>query len=222
MRISEIFYSIDGEGKRCGEPAIFIRTVGCNLTCPWCDTKYAWGNGDATAKDMSIDEIMSEVAKYRTKNITLTGGEPLIADNVGELIHVLSKNGYNVNVETNGAVSIAPYIHEKNVFFTLDYKALSSKQNDKMLISNYKLLGKNDCVKCVVATKQDMQDFVKMIIEQKNKILHYIPLYISPVFGEIEPKDIVNFVMHEAPRDYKFTTHLQIHKLIWNPNERGV
>ena len=224
MRISEIFYSIDGEGKRCGQPAIFIRTVGCNLKCPWCDTKYSWGNGDETAKDMTVDEIMQEIKKYPTKNITLTGGEPLIANGIHDLIRELDYEDYDINIETNGAVDIKPFLFYSHIFFTLDYKALSSGQNDKMIMSNYKYLSDMDCVKCVVSNEEDMIDFVNKMraAYDINAALKFIPLYISPVFGEIDPLDIVDFVMHKAPQDYKFVVHLQMHKILWDKNKRGV
>jgi 7-carboxy-7-deazaguanine synthase len=222
MKISEIFYSIDGEGRRCGEPAVFIRTVGCNLACPWCDTKYSWGNGDSLAREMTIEEIVDEVATYNCKQITLTGGEPLITPDIDKLIAAL--HDYEINIETNGAVDISPFVDFDNVFFTIDYKALSSKQNEKMLANNYQYLTYADVVKCVVANKQDMVDFVNYITDRAkdNEILHCIPLYISPVFGEIDPVDIVNFVMYDAPKDYNYKVHLQMHKIIWDKNKRGV
>ena len=107
MKLNEIFYSIDVEGLRTGELAVFIRLAGCNLNCSYCDTKYALKPNAGTK--MSIDDILKEVEKYHCPNITLTGGEPLIHKEVNDLIDKLIENGYQVNIETNGAIDIAPY-----------------------------------------------------------------------------------------------------------------
>ena len=122
MVVNEIFYSIDGEGLRTGELAVFIRLAGCNLNCSYCDTKYALkiSNGNK----MTIAEILEEVGKYNCKNVTLTGGEPLIHAHIKELIDELIKNGYKVNIETNGAVDISEYLNKCLV--TMDYKLPSS------------------------------------------------------------------------------------------------
>lgn len=220
MRISEIFESIDGEGLLTGTPVTFIRTVGCNLTCPYCDSKYTWGKGDSTSKEMSVEEIVEVVEKFGHKHITLTGGEPLIQD-IEEIKDLIRKCHSNIfNIETNGAVDIVPLMKDTvfggRVFFTVDYKSLSSGQNGKMLKRNFDIVrpGK-DCVKCVVSNIEDMADYVKAM-EGVNCIK-----YISPCFGAIEPYEIVDFLLKEHLEN-NFRVQLQIHKFIWDPDKRGV
>ena len=127
MRVIEIFASIDGEGKRTGQPATFIRLMGCNLRCSYCDTKYSF---DITqSKDMSIDQILLECRKLVYHNITLTGGEPLLSKDAIILIESLCSIGFQVNIETNGTIDLRPYIKLRNArsldfFFTVDYKCV--------------------------------------------------------------------------------------------------
>ena len=132
MKVNEIFSSIDGEGIRAGELATFIRLAGCNLRCNYCDTQYALET--SSGKEMTIDEILEEVAKYNVKNITLTGGEPLIHKDVEKLINKLLENNYKVNIETNGAVDIEKYIGK--CLITMDYKTKSSQMEEKMMLKN--------------------------------------------------------------------------------------
>lgn len=228
MQICEIFKSIDGEGKRAGELATFIRTVGCNLTCGYCDSKYSWKR-DETTQDMTVADIISKVDELDCYNITLTGGEPLIAKGVKDLVDELLTAGYNVNIETNG--SIDPYtvlstksLTDKNLFFTIDYKSLSSKQNSKMNIDAFKHMQYKDVVKCVVGSEEDMVDcvrFMKNVYNINTSDLHNVPqFYFSPIFGQIEPKEIVKFMMDSNLDWWKI--QLQMHKFIWNPDLRGV
>lgn len=124
MRVNEIFKSIDGEGLRTGELTTFIRLAGCNLRCSYCDTCYALKNSNGT--EMSVDEIVKKAKKMDYRNITLTGGEPLIHKDVDDLISKLCENGFYVNIETNGSVPIDKYITNKNIILTMDYKLPSS------------------------------------------------------------------------------------------------
>lgn len=218
MRVNEIFKSIDGEGLRTGELTTFIRLAGCNLRCTYCDTCYALKNSNGT--EMSVDEIVKMAKKYDYRNITLTGGEPLIHKDVDSLIFKLCENGFYVNIETNGSVPIDKYILNKNILITMDYKLPSSGVEKNMNLNNLEKLRKNDVLKFVIG-KDDFNK-VKQIIE-KYSIKSYI--YLSPVFGEIEPFEIVDFmkIMHTQGIDTsKMRVQVQLHKIIWNPNERGV
>lgn len=217
MYVNEIFGSIDGEGLRTGELATFIRLAGCNLRCSYCDTCYALKITDG--KKMSIEEIIDEVKKIGYKNITLTGGEPLIHKDVDKLIDELIKNGFYVNIETNGAVDIANYL-KNNVLITMDYKTASSGMEEKMLVNNFKMLRENDVLKFVVS-EQDLESIKEIL--KTYKIKSYI--YLSPVFEKIEPKRLVEFLkgLHkEGINTDKIRVQIQLHKIIWNPNERGV
>lgn len=218
MKVNEIFKSIDGEGLRTGELTTFIRLAGCNLRCSYCDTCYALKNSNGT--EMSVDEIVKRAKKYDYRNITLTGGEPLIHKDVDDLISKLCENGFYVNIETNGSVPIDKYISNKNILITMDYKLPSSGVEKNMNLNNLEKLRKNDVLKLVIG--KDDFDRIKQVIE-KYSIKSYI--YLSPVFGEIEPFEIVDFmkIMHTQGIDTsKMRVQVQLHKIIWNPNERGV
>lgn len=218
MKIVEIFASIDGEGKRTGQLATFIRLAGCNLRCCYCDTKYSFDT--SSAKDMHVDDIVNECKKIGYHNITLTGGEPLV-HNCIDLLTKLCQEGFQVNIETNGSIDLVPYIRlreELNLdfFFTVDYKTKFSLMNDKMNFYSFKFLDiSKDIVKCVVANKEDMDDALKYL----DKIGKF-NIWFSPVFGEIEPKEIVDYVKEHNRQDV--TIQIQLHKIIWNPEERGV
>lgn len=218
MRVNEIFKSIDGEGLRTGELTTFIRLAGCNLRCSYCDTCYALKNSNGI--EMSVDEIVKKAKKMDYRNITLTGGEPLIHRDVDDLISKLCENGFYVNIETNGSVPIDKYILNKNILITMDYKLPSSGVEKNMNLNNLEKLRENDVLKFVIG--KDDFDKLKQVIE-KYSIKSYI--YLSPVFGEIEPFEIVDFmkIMHTQGIDTsKMRVQVQLHKIIWNPNERGV
>lgn len=240
MKVVEIFASIDGEGRFAGIPAIFIRLAGCNLQCVWCDTKYAWAKDETVYKEMSIDEILSEVdklsSKYGISHITLTGGEPLVSKDVDKLIDSLINRSYPnkryvVNIETNGAVNLRPwaekYYHIGDVLFTMDWKCPSSGMNKYMKESNLAALSFrqsleyhiNDIVKFVVGSQEDLEE-VKRVIYMN--IIPRQDYYISPVFGMIEPSEIVNFLLNEKLAQYGARIQIQMHKVIWDPNKRGV
>ena len=207
MKVNEIFLSIEGEGKRSGELAAFIRLMGCNLRCFYCDTRYAFNDGD----EMSAAEIADAVKDYR--NVTLTGGEPLI-QNCHELLKLLS--GHEVNIETNGSVDIAEYLGYENVFFTMDFKCLSSGMMAAMSDRNLVLIRDRDVLKFVVGDKNDLAiaEYIASNVEHKPLI------YVSPVFGGIEPLEIVEFM--KARRLQNWRLQLQLHKIVWSPEERGV
>ena len=218
MKVNEIFKSIDGEGLRTGELTTFIRLAGCNLRCSYCDTCYALKNSNGT--EMSVDEIVKRAKKYDYRNITLTGGEPLIHKDVDSLISKLCENGFYVNIETNGSVPIDKYILNKNILITMDYKLPSSGVEKNMNLNNLEKLRKNDVLKFVIG-KGDFEKVEQVI--KNHSIKSYI--YLSPIFGEIEPVELVDFMknMHIKGIDTsKMRVQIQLHKIIWNPNERGV
>ena len=215
MIVNEIFYSIDGEGIRTGELATFIRLRGCNLRCSYCDTTYAFNQG----QEMTIEEILNKVKEINYKNITLTGGEPLIHKNVDKLIDKLLEEGYNLNIETNGAVDIEPYISKK-LILTMDFKTKSSGMIKYMKNENLTKLREYDVLK-IVCNKNDFEDIENLL--KSNDIKSYI--YLSPIFNEIQPNELVDFLKklhNEGFNTDKIRIQVQLHKIIWNPNERGV
>lgn len=232
MKICEMFSSIDGEGIRAGYPVTFIRTVGCSLRCIWCDSKYSYFEDEQT-KEMSVDEIVKEVLRIGNKRVTLTGGEPLIQDlnEVVELVNQLYNHGIDVNIETNGSVSVEPIIKLRNslspsedhgIIITLDYKCPSSGMEDDMLLSNWDLLDSGDVIKFVVGNKQDLDKMKELLTNRKSVFTKTpnISIFVSPVFGEIEPKTIVEYLLQNNLQDVRI--QLQLHKFIWPPEMRGV
>ena len=218
MIVNEIFSSIDGEGIRQGELATFIRFAGCNLRCSYCDTKYAQKEEQGTKK--SVDEIISIISKLKNRNITITGGEPLLQPKLLELVKKLVELGYYINIETNGSINIKPF-QLKNVIITMDYKTSSSLMINKMKIQYLNFLRPQDVLKFVIGTKEDMKG-VKRVLKQV-KIKSYI--YLSPVFNEIEPSKLVDFLKglnEEGIDTSKTRVQIQLHKVIWDSEMRGV
>ena len=215
MRIIEKFVSINGEGLRQGELALFIRFANCNLRCSYCDTKYSFI--DPTYNDEEIDDLIKYVNKMNIKNITITGGEPLIQDDIDILLRKLVDLGYRVEIETNGSIDIKKYLNDK-ISFTLDYKLPTSLMEKYMNLDNYKYITKKDSIKFVCGTKDDLLK-AKYIID-KYDLINKTNVLFSPIFGLIDPKDIVEFMIENNLNDVKLS--LQIHKIIWNPDERGV
>lgn len=225
MRVIEIFKSVDGEGIRTGLPVTFVRLEGCNLRCDFCDTKYSYDN--AEYEEMTVQEIVFAVNLLGLKRVTLTGGEPLIHPDVDKLVSVLTMLGIEVNIETNGSISVRKF-HEKikkngrpeNVIYTVDFKCGASGETDSMLMDNYKFvseLGSNNVIKFVVGSEEDLSQCEQLVDEVKPEAR----VYISPVFGKITAKEIVEFVL-TRPNMSECTVQVQLHKIIWNPEERGV
>ena len=237
MKVVEIFYSIDGEGKRAGELTTFIRLLGCNLNCSYCDTNYA-KTKDQEYTEMAIEDIIAECDKYNTDNITVTGGEPMIHKDIKYLLRALSDAGYDVNVETNGSIPLEDYFEEPDpedkeniyrplekyarVWFTIDCKTKSSGMYEKMESTNFSTNFENALYKFVVGSQEDLnqaRDIIKNIPLNKS---NYI--YLSPVFGKIEPKEIVEFMQKYdwTELECPIRVQLQLHKMIWPPEQRGV
>ena len=211
MKVVEIFKSIDGEGIRVGYPVTFIRLAGCNLRCNYCDTKYSYEDEKFT--EITPQEIYNQVYKLGGKRITLTGGEPLIHKDVKVLVDLLIQKGYEVNIETNGSVDITLFL-DKHTIITMDYKCAGSGMEDKMLLDNISKLRKQDVLKFVVSDDNDL-DTVQRIYQNTKATV-----YISPVFGRIEPKQIVEYMLEHNMENCR--VQVQLHKIIWNPEERGV
>lgn len=226
MKVVEIFDSIDGEGIRAGKTATFIRLAGCNLRCSYCDTLYALFNEAKPCEytEMSIDEILLKVNKTY-KRVTLTGGEPLLHAKSVDLVKRLLENGVEVNIETNGAVDITEFSTKlpdtSGLFYTIDYKLPSSGMTDKMIWNNFLNLRPCDVVKFVVGSDKDvnvMRAVMDKLIEHYDIMPH---IYAGVVFGSYEPKKLVEKILYEPVfKDIVF--QLQMHKVIWNPEERGV
>lgn len=216
--VVERFVSINGEGRKAGELAVFIRFRKCNLSCSYCDTRWA-NSEDCPAEMLSAEQIAGYIYGTGVKNVTLTGGEPLLQENLHELIDILMEQGNNVEIETNGSISIAEMNRrEYHPSFTLDYKLPDSGMERQMDLSNYNYIRKDDTVKFVTGSIDDLETAVKII--KKYELINKCNVYISPVFGRIDPADIVDYMKKNNLNGVKL--QLQLHKIIWNPEKRGV
>lgn len=215
--IVETFDSIEGEGKRAGAMAVFIRLAGCPLRCRWCDTKYGLRVQDA-AERLTSDQLMGRVKAYPWKLVTITGGEPL-SQPVLPFIKDLACAGYEVNIETSGAVPLLPY-RPQGIFYSMDWKCPGSGENYRMRRGNLWELGRDDVLKFVVCDETDLREVIKIHNDYTAKGVEHPQFFISPVFGEIEPKQIVDFVKRHRMNYARI--QIQMHKVIWPPDMRGV
>lgn len=217
--VVEKFVSINGEGQHSGELAVFIRLRGCNLHCNYCDTRWACTE-EAPAERMTELEIIDYIKSTGITRVTLTGGEPLIAENIEILLEVLSNNSnIKVEIETNGSISIEPFVKLKNApAFTLDYKLAGSGMENKMNLANFQFLQPKDTVKFVCSSISELDKVVE--ITEQFLLSYKCVVLISPVFGRIEPADMVDYLIKHKRNDIRL--QLQLHKFIWNPNTRGV
>lgn len=215
LTINEIFYSIQGESTFAGQPCIFVRLTGCDLRCTYCDTEYAFYEG----KRRTLNDIMAEIEKYPCRLVEVTGGEPLLQKRVHTLMSRLCDAGYTVLIETSGAHDIAPV--DARVHRIMDLKCPSSDECGRNRMENLQLLGVRDEVKFVIGTEEDYA-------WAKAQVLAGVPgwadrvkaILFSPVFGKMTPLDLATHIMADAlPR---VRMQLQMHKLIWEPNQRGV
>lgn len=208
MKINEIFYSFQGEGKWAGLPNIFIRTTGCNLRCTFCDTKYAYEDGT----EMSINEILNQIGKYNCNYICLTGGEPLIQENILDFIKILLEKKYSIIIETNGSISIDNLIDYKSLIISLDIKCPSSNMNKNCKFKNINLLRNYDQIKFVIKNKEDYMYAKKILKEYKPTC----DVFFQPVWGE-NPKKLAEWIINER---LNVKLGLQLHKIIWGLKRR--
>lgn len=218
MRVVEKFVSINGESTKAGELAVFIRFKGCNLNCTYCDTKWA-NTSYCEYEELTPEQIVDYIRSTGVKNVTLTGGEPLLQKDIDILIEkILEQPNLSVEIETNGAVSISAFCKKARPIFTMDYKLPSSGFEDKMLIENFNYLLPNDTIKFVIGSDIDLKRVVE-VIRQYN-LCQKCHIYFSPVFGSIEPAKIVEYMIENKLNDIRL--QIQIHKVIWGPQKRGV
>ena len=218
--VVEKFISINGESRRAGELAVFIRFRGCNLRCNYCDTLWACED-TAGCEYMSAREIYDYIRSTGIKNVTLTGGEPMLQKDIKELLKLLGGDrNLRIEVETNGAVLLDEYyrIMPENVSFTVDYKCPGSGMEKLMCLRNFEEIRELDTVKFVVSDRNDLDCMVKII--DTYRLTEKCMVYVSAVFGRIEPQEIVGFMTEHKLNDVRL--QLQMHKFIWDPDKRGV
>lgn len=211
LKINEIYYSIQGESTHAGRPCVFIRLTYCNLRCTYCDTEYAFYEG----KDMEITHIMNEIKQWNCNLVEVTGGEPLFQDKCINLLNELIDSNYEVMLETGGSLSISnvPY----KVIKIVDFKCPSSAMVKKNLWSIVDDLQSHDEVKFVIGNREDF-DWAKDKIT-KYSLDKICTLLFSPTFGEIDPQQIVEWILAD---NLPVRMQMQMHKMIWSPEEKGV
>lgn len=218
LPVVEKFISINGEGAHAGELAAFIRFHGCNLSCSYCDTRWA-NRPDSTVKPETVRQLCDWVFAKNINNVTLTGGEPLLHDEIAELIEILSATGLRVEIETNGSVALDAFASMPNrPVFTMDYKLPSSNMEMFMQRDNFALLKQGDTVKFVAGNEEDLETALDII--EHYDLTSRCHVYFSPVFGKIKPSGIVDFMIDHRLNGVRL--QLQLHKYIWEPGRRGV
>jgi 7-carboxy-7-deazaguanine synthase len=211
VRVTEIFYSIQGESTHAGRPCIFVRLTGCPLRCTWCDTEYAFHGG----QDMTIDEITAQVKTYDCRLIEITGGEPLHQPAALPLIQRLCAEGFEVLIETSGAIDITPV--DRRARLIMDVKCPGSEMTDRMMWANISKLSTHDEAKFVVKDRADYE-WARELVRRYDLTARCHVLF-SPVFGELEPRCLAEWLLADR---LPVRFQIQLHKIIWSPDMRGV
>jgi len=204
LRITEIFYSLQGESRTAGCPTVFVRLTGCPLRCSYCDTAYAFQGG----RWMSVDQIVAKVASYKASYVTVTGGEPLAQKKCIELLERLCNLGYEVSLETSGALDITKV--DRRVSRVVDVKTPGSGESAKNLLDNFSALNHHDQVKFVICDREDYE-WSKKFVKQYG-LLEVCDVWFSCSFGQIEAVELADWILEDKLR-VRF--QLQLHKILW-------
>lgn len=211
MRITEIFHSIQGESTFAGRPCTFVRLTGCPLRCAWCDSEYTFYGGT----EMTLDDVLAKVRSYGCRLVEVTGGEPLHQPEAFTLIERLCAEGFEVLVETSGAIDIAPV--DQRAHIIMDVKCPGSGMMDRMDWKNLERVAGKDEVKFVLKDRADYE-FAREIV-RRHSLTERCPVLFSPSFGELDPRQLSDWVLADR---LPVRVQLQLHKLIWDPNMKGV
>ena len=202
LNITEIFYSLQGEAREVGIPTVFVRLTGCPLRCNYCDTAYAFKGNNP----LSIEQIVSEISKYKTHYVCVTGGEPMAQSNCLGLLDTLIEKGYKVSMETSGSIDISEV--NKNVSIVMDLKTPSSTEQHQNRYENIALLENKDQLKFVIASKSDF-DWCCSILEN-NEILSDV--LFSPVYESLKPTQLADWILE---KQLNVRLQVQLHKILW-------
>lgn len=204
LQLTEIFYSLQGESRTVGCPTVFVRLTGCPLRCGYCDTRYAYSGGEA----VTIESILDQVAEYQASFVTVTGGEPLAQSTCRDLLVQLCDAGYQVSLETSGAVDIAGI--DARVSIVMDIKTPGSGESEKNIWQNIDLLRSNDQLKFVVCHEQDYLwargKLEEYQLQQRCEVL------ISPAYGLVEGAQLADWILADR---LPVRMQLQLHKILW-------
>ncbi|AXS81233.1 7-carboxy-7-deazaguanine synthase QueE [Dechloromonas sp. HYN0024] len=209
LRLTEIFYSLQGEASRAGLPTVFVRLTGCPLRCTWCDTTYSFTGGEPA----TIESVLAEVAKYPARQVCVTGGEPLAQKDCLGLLTALCDAGYDVSLETSGALDVAAI--DQRVARIMDLKAPDSGESAKNLWSNLAVLNRRDEIKIVIASRRDYE-WAREVLRDRQ-IDRLCPVLLSPAGGLIEPQLLAGWILEDG-LNVRF--QLQLHKILWG-NMKG-
>jgi 7-carboxy-7-deazaguanine synthase len=206
LRISEIFYSLQGESSTIGLPTLFVRLTGCPLRCVWCDTEYAFTGGEY----IEMGDLIEKIEGYQPQNICVTGGEPLAQlKPCLELMEALCNKGYQVSLETSGSIDVSNV--DSRVSKVMDLKAPDSGEMSKNLYANIAHLDKTDEVKFVLMSRKDY-DWAKMQLDQ-YQLAKKTNVIFSPCFGEINERELADWIIQD---NLPVRFQIQLHKILWN------
>lgn len=205
LRITEIFHSLQGEARSVGWPTVFVRLTGCPLRCQYCDTAYAFHGGEW----WDVEAIVDEVAGHGVRHVCVTGGEPLAQKRCLVLLRQLCDAGYEVSLETSGAIDIAPV--DPRVSRVLDIKTPGSMEAHRNLWSNLPLLTPHDQVKFVICSREDY-DWSRGIVAE-HRLDEACDVLFSPSFGQVKPADLADWIIADR---LPVRFQLQLHKILWN------
>lgn len=205
LRITEIFYSLQGEARTVGLPTVFVRLTGCPLRCEYCDSEYAFHGGERKV----FSEILTQITQYHTKYVCITGGEPLAQPDCLSLLTVICDQHYDVSLETSGAMDIEGV--DERVSIVMDIKTPGSGEMDKNLYQNIALLKQKDQIKFVICNREDYQ-WAKLKLDQFDLPSKVGDVLFSPAFGQIAPVDLAGWILEDR---LKVRFQLQLHKQLW-------
>jgi 7-carboxy-7-deazaguanine synthase len=204
LRVTEVFYSLQGEARTVGFPTVFVRLTGCPLRCGYCDTEYAFYGGQWLA----LDDILARVCEYAPRHVTVTGGEPLAQRPCREFLKRLCDQGYEVSLETSGALDIAGI--DPRVSIVMDIKTPGSGEEKKNLYANIAQLAKKDQVKFVICDRADYDWSKEKLAEYQ--LIRVCEVLFSPCHGQLSPTDLAEWILEDR---LPVRMQIQLHKLLW-------
>lgn len=205
LRITEIFYSLQGESTTVGLPTVFVRLTGCPLRCQYCDTAYAFQGG----RLLLLDEVLQQIASFNCQYVCVTGGEPLAQPGCQLLMQQLCDAGFHVSLETSGARDIAPV--DRRVMIVMDLKTPDSGESQRNMLSNLVYLKTTDQIKFVLCSRQDYEWARKIILE--HQLTNIAQVLFSPSWKQLNPTELADWIVQDR---LPVRFQLQLHKILWN------